>query len=69
MDIERCAPNPKVTASAYLSGALKPAEAAQFEDHFIGCPRCGDSLQFTKHFVIAVQHSAERLKNGSISRQ
>jgi hypothetical protein len=68
MDADRCTPNPKATARAYVSGVLTPAEAAEFEDHFLGCLRCSEPLQFTKHFAIAVQHSAERLRTDPSTR-
>ena len=62
MEVDRCFLDPEKTARAYLSGTLSDTEAARFEDHFVGCPRCGDRLQFTKHFAIALGHVGERLQ-------
>ncbi|MBZ5585524.1 MAG: zf-HC2 domain-containing protein [Acidobacteriia bacterium] len=61
MKLDPCPLDPKHAARAYLSGALTREEAAEFEQHFIGCPRCGDQFQFTTQFVTAVQRVAQRM--------
>jgi hypothetical protein len=61
MIVDRCPVDPDVIAEAYRRGLLPKAQQAAFEEHYIGCPNCGDRLQFTQEFVLAVRRVAARL--------
>jgi anti-sigma factor RsiW len=61
MMVNRCPVDPDEVADAYLLGTLPREQQAAFEEHYIGCPRCGDRLQFTEEFIGAVQRVAVRL--------
>ena len=56
-----CPVDSEAVAKAYLSGTLPAEQKAAFEEHYIGCPKCGDRLQFTEAFVLAVRNAAARL--------
>lgn len=58
MIVDRCPVDPDEIAEAYLLGTLPKKREAAFEKHFIGCPQCGDRLQFTEAFVSAVRRVA-----------
>jgi len=62
MEVDRCPADPDETIDAYLSGRLPEQQSAVFEDHFLGCPRCSERLQFTDDFITAVRHAAERIR-------
>lgn len=62
MEIDRCPADPNELVEAYLSHRLAKEDSAVFEDHFLGCPRCSERLQFTDDFITAVRHAAERLR-------
>ena len=62
MKFDRCPADPDETVDAYLTGRLPEHQIAVFEDHFLGCPRCSERLQFTDDFITAVRHAAERLR-------
>jgi Putative zinc-finger len=47
----------------YLSGRMPEEQRTVFQDHFLGCPRCSEPLQFTEDFITAVRHAAERLRD------
>jgi hypothetical protein len=49
----------------YLLGRLPKDQGALFEDHFLGCPRCSERLQFTDAFITAVRHATERLQGAA----
>jgi len=59
-----CPVDPDAIAEAYLQGALAREEAAAFEEHYLGCPRCSDRLQFTRQFVAAVQRTIRSMSEG-----
>ena len=61
MIADHCPVNPDAVAEAYLLGTLPKGQQAAFEEHYIGCPRCGDRLQFTEEFVLAVRRVAASL--------
>jgi hypothetical protein len=61
MIVDRCPVDPDEIAEAYLLGTLPKERQAAFEEHFIGCPQCGDRLQFTEEFVSAVRRVAAGL--------
>jgi anti-sigma factor RsiW len=58
MIVDSCPVRPDEIAEAYLLGTLPKERRAAFEEHFIGCPQCGDRLQFTEEFVLAVRRVA-----------
>ena len=62
MTVDRCPADLEETVEAYLSGRLPEEQRVVFEDHFLGCPRCSDSLQFTDDFIKAVRRAAGRLR-------
>jgi anti-sigma factor RsiW len=62
MEVSCCPADPDETAEAYLLGRLPEEQSAAFEEHFLGCPRCSERLQFTDDFIEAVHHAAERLR-------
>jgi anti-sigma factor RsiW len=62
MEVVRCPADPDETVEAYLLGRLPEEHSAAFEEHFLGCPRCSERLQFTDDFIKAVRHAAERLR-------
>ena len=62
MDVVRCPADPDETVEAYLLSRLPEEQSAAFEDHFLGCPRCSERLQFTDDFITAVHHAADRLR-------
>jgi hypothetical protein len=61
MIVDRCPVDRDEIAEAYLLGTLPKERQAAFEEHFIGCPQCGDRLQFTEEFVSAVRRVAAGL--------
>jgi len=61
MIVDRCPVDPDEIAESYLLGTLPKERRAAFEEHFIGCPQCGDRLQFTEEFVSAVRRVAAAL--------
>jgi hypothetical protein len=67
LQFDLCPPDPESISERYLAAALTSAEAAAFESHFIGCPRCSERLQFTPQFVSAVQRATERLRATTLS--
>lgn len=58
---DRCPVNSDAVAEAYLRGTLPAEQRIAFEEHYIGCPKCGERLQFTEVFVLAVRRAAARL--------
>lgn len=56
-----CPANSELVAKAYLNGTLPEDQKAAFEEHYIGCPKCGERLQFTEAFILAVRNAAARL--------
>jgi len=62
MEVGRCFADSDETVEAYLLGRLAEEQSAAFEDHFLGCPRCIERLQFTDEFITAVRHAAARLR-------
>ena len=56
--IDRCPEDPGATARDYLLGLLPADEAADFEAHYLGCPRCSEPLQFTGRFIAAYEKAA-----------
>ena len=42
-------------AERYLMGKLSPVESARFEEHFVDCPVCLDSLEATERFRAALK--------------
>ena len=65
MVVDRCPLDPDAVAEAYLLGTLPPEQRRAFEEHYIGCPLCGDRLQFTEHFVLAVRRATARLRSST----
>jgi hypothetical protein len=62
MEFDRCPADPAEMVETYLLGKLPEEQGAVFEDHFLGCPRCSERLQFTDAFKTAVRHAIERLQ-------
>ena len=56
-----CPPDPDATATAYRAGHMAPEDAERYEEHFLACPRCGATFQFTEQFIAASRRAAERL--------
>jgi len=65
MEVDRCPADPDKMVETYLSGRLPEGQSAVFEDHFLGCPRCSERLQFTDAFITAVRHATERLRGAA----
>jgi hypothetical protein len=63
MKVDRCPADPDKMVQTYLSGGLPEEQRTVFEDHFLGCPRCSERLQFTEDFITAMRHAAERLQD------
>jgi hypothetical protein len=57
-----CPRDPDAIAEAYLAGGLPHQEVVAYEEHYLGCPRCSERLQFTEEFVLAFRRAAERLQ-------
>jgi anti-sigma factor RsiW len=51
------------TAEDYLRGTLTPADAAEFEDHYITCPKCADALEDTERFTTAMRKAARHFQS------
>lgn len=64
VDVEwlQCPRDPDATAEAYLTGGLPQQQIVAYEEHYLGCPRCSERLQFTEEFVLAFRRAAERLR-------
>ena len=62
MEVGRCPADPEETVEAYLLGRLPEEQSAAFEEHFLGCPRCSERLQFTEEYITAVRHAAARMR-------
>ena len=62
MEVGRCPADPEETVEAYLLGRLPEEQSAAFEEHFLGCPRCSERLQFTEEYIMAVRHAAARMR-------
>ena len=62
MEVGRCPADPDGTVEEYLLGGLPEEQSAAFEDHFLGCPRCSERLQFTDDFIKAVRLAVDRLR-------
>jgi hypothetical protein len=62
MEVGRCPADPDETVEEYLLGRLPEEQSAAFEDHFLGCPRCSERLQFTDDFITAVRNAGKRLR-------
>jgi hypothetical protein len=63
MDKE-CSPNPDETAEAYCMSRLSRVEARQFEEHFLGCPRCAEEVVRTWEFIESFRRAAMPPANG-----
>jgi hypothetical protein len=61
MEIVGCLVDPGEIAEAYLLRTLTEEQSTAFEDHFLGCPRCSERLQFTQDFIEAVRRAAAQL--------
>jgi hypothetical protein len=62
MEIVGCPVEPDEIAEAYLLGSLTEEQCTAFEDHFLGCPRCSERLQFTQDYIEAIRSAAVRLQ-------
>jgi hypothetical protein len=59
--LHSCPEDPRSTADRYLFGLMPARERADFEEHFLACPRCSERLQFTDRFIEAYRRAAERM--------
>jgi anti-sigma factor RsiW len=59
---ENCPPNAEETADLYCLGTLSASEAAAFEEHYVGCPRCAEAIAAADDYVRAMRTAAERLQ-------
>ncbi len=50
---EQCPANVSEVADLYALGQLTPAQAREFEDHYLVCPSCAQAAQLAQEFVIA----------------
>ena len=68
MEAVRCPAGLDETVEAYLLSRLPEEQGMAFEDHFLGCHRCSERLQFTHEFITALHRVAERLRGTATAR-
>jgi len=54
-------------ADEYLAGRLPPEEAEAYEEHYFGCDRCLEELQFHKALAAELREHGEELFAGEIA--
>ncbi|MCK4415209.1 MAG: CDC27 family protein [Candidatus Eisenbacteria sp.] len=56
-------------ADEYLAGRLPPEEAEAYEEHYFGCDRCLEELQFRKALAAELREHGEELFAGEIVQE
>jgi uncharacterized C2H2 Zn-finger protein len=65
VELSRCPRNPDETAEAYLMDRLPAEQVVRYEEHYLGCPRCAERLEFTQEFIVATGKAAQRLRGST----
>jgi hypothetical protein len=58
----RCPTDPEEVAESYLMGALPPADAAAFEEHYIACSGCAAVVEAADDYVRAMRNAARECR-------